>query len=232
MSHISIKNISKIYGSGSSELKALDDVSLDIGKSEICVILGPSGSGKSTLLNMIGGLDRVDKGTITVEGEDITSYNKKKMTEYRRDKLGMVFQAYNLIPELNVVENVRVVKDIADDPLDEHELLHLLGLDENKTHFPSELSGGQQQRCSIARALIKNPALLLCDELTGALDSSSAKEVLKMLERVNEQYGTTVIMITHDERIAGMADRLIRIKDGRITENSTKERTKVEDLGL
>lgn len=232
MSHISIKNISKIYGSGSSELKALDDVSLDIGKGEICVILGPSGSGKSTLLNMIGGLDRVDKGTITVEGEDITSYNKKKMTEYRRDKLGMVFQAYNLIPELNVVENVRVVKDIADDPLDEHELLHLLGLDENKTHFPSELSGGQQQRCSIARALIKNPALLLCDELTGALDSSSAKEVLKMLERVNEQYGTTVIMITHDERIAGMADRLIRIKDGRITENSTKERTKVENLGL
>lgn len=232
MAHISIKNISKIYGSGTSELKALDEVSLDIEKGEICVVLGPSGSGKSTLLNMIGGLDRVDRGTITVEDENITSYNKKKMTEFRRNKLGMVFQAYNLIPELNVVENVRVVKDIADDPLDEHELLHLLGLDEHKTHFPSELSGGQQQRCSIARALIKNPALLLCDELTGALDSSSAKEVLKMLERVNEQYGTTVIMITHDERIAGMADRLIRIKDGRITENSTKERTKVEDLGL
>jgi len=232
MAHISIKNISKIYGSGTSELKALDEVSLDIEKGEICVVLGPSGSGKSTLLNMIGGLDRVDRGTITVEDENITSYNKKMMTEFRRNKLGMVFQAYNLIPELNVVENVRVVKDIADDPLDEHELLHLLGLDENKTHFPSELSGGQQQRCSIARALIKNPALLLCDELTGALDSSSAKEVLKMLEKVNEQYGTTVIMITHDERIAGMADRLIRIKDGRITENSTKERTKVEDLGL
>lgn len=232
MSHISIKNISKIYGSGSSELKALDDVSLDIDRGEICVILGPSGSGKSTLLNMIGGLDRVDKGTITVEGEDITSYNKKKMTEYRRDKLGMVFQAYNLIPELNVVENVRVVKDIAEDPLDEHELLHLLGLDEHKNHFPSELSGGQQQRCSIARALIKNPALLLCDELTGALDSSSAKEVLKMLDKVNGQYGTTIIMITHDERIAGMADRLIRIKDGKITENTVKARTKVGDLGL
>lgn len=232
MAHISIKNISKIYGSGTSELKALDEVSLDIEKGEICVVLGPSGSGKSTLLNMIGGLDRVDRGTITVEDENITSYNKKMMTEFRRNKLGMVFQAYNLIPELNVVENVRVVKDIANDPLDEHELLHLLGLDEHKTRFPSELSGGQQQRCSIARALIKNPALLLCDELTGALDSSSAKEVLKMLEKVNEQYGTTVIMITHDERIAGMADRLIRIKDGRITENSTKERTKVEDLGL
>ena len=232
MSHISIKNITKKYGTGASELKALDNVSLDIEKGEICVILGPSGSGKSTLLNMIGGLDRVDHGTIEIEGQDITSYNKKKMTEYRRNKLGMVFQAYNLIPELNVVENVRVVKDIAEDPLDEHELLHLLGLDNHKTHFPSELSGGQQQRCSIARALIKNPALLLCDELTGALDSASSKEVLKMLEKVNVQYRTTIIMITHDERIAGMADRLIRIKDGKITENTVKERTKVEDLGL
>ena len=232
MSHISIKSITKKYGTGASELKALDNVSLDIEKGEICVILGPSGSGKSTLLNMIGGLDRVDQGTIEIEGQDITSYNKKKMTEYRRDKLGMVFQAYNLIPELNVVENVRVVKDIAEDPLDEHELLHLLGLDNHKTHFPSELSGGQQQRCSIARALIKNPALLLCDELTGALDSASSREVLKMLEKVNVQYGTTIIMITHDERIAGMADRLIRIKDGKVTENTVKERTKVEDLGL
>lgn len=232
MSHISIKNINKIYGSGESEVRALDNVSVDIEKGEVCVILGPSGSGKSTLLNMIGGLDHVDSGTIVVDGKEITSYNRKQMTEYRRSKVGMVFQAYNLISELNVIENVRVVKDIAKEPLDENELLDILGLNSHKNHFPSELSGGQQQRCSIARALIKNPSLLLCDELTGALDSSSSKDVLKMLEKINDRFHTTIIMITHDERIAGMSDRLIRIKDGRIIENVSKEKLSVEDIGL
>ena len=157
MEHITIRNISRRYGQGESAVKALDDVSLDISKGEVCVILGPSGSGKSTLLNMIGGLDRVDGGTITVDGLEITSLGRKQLTDYRREKLGMVFQAYNLIPELNVIENVRVVKDIAKDPLDETELLQVLGLERHMTHFPSELSGGQQQRCSIARALVKNP---------------------------------------------------------------------------
>lgn len=232
MSHIIIKDISKKYGKGESEVRALDGVSLSIEKGEVCVILGPSGSGKSTLLNMIGGLDSVDSGSIVVDGEDITSYDKKKLTNYRRNKLGIVFQAYNLIPELSLSENVRVVKDIAGKPLDEEELIRILGLEKHKDHFPSELSGGQQQRCSIARAIIKNPALLLCDELTGALDSNSSKEVLQILEKINSYYHTTIIMITHDERIAGMADRLVRVRDGKIIENRIKDKIKVEELGL
>ena len=232
MEHITIRNISRGYGQGESAVKALDDVSLDISKGEVCVILGPSGSGKSTLLNMIGGLDRVDSGSITVDGLEITALNKKQLTDYRREKLGMVFQAYNLIPELNVIENVRVVKDIAKEPLDETELLQVLGLEKHMTHFPSELSGGQQQRCSIARALVKNPALLLCDELTGALDSASTRDVLKVLQAINERYNTTLIMITHDERISGMADRLVRIKDGKVVENTVKTKLKAEELGI
>ena len=232
MEHITIRNISRGYGQGESAVKALDDVSLDISKGEVCVILGPSGSGKSTLLNMIGGLDRVDSGSITVDGLEITALNKKQLTDYRREKLGMVFQAYNLIPELNVIENVRVVKDIAKEPLDETELLQVLGLEKHMTYFPSELSGGQQQRCSIARALVKNPALLLCDELTGALDSASTRDVLKVLQAINERYHTTIIMITHDERISGMADRLVRIKDGKVVENTVKTKLKAEELGI
>ena len=232
MSHISVRNISKNYGQNDSQIYALNDVSLDIEKGEVCVILGPSGSGKSTLLNMIGGLDTPDSGSIIVDGTNITDLDKKSLTDYRREKLGMIFQAYNLIAELSVIENVRVVKDISKAPLDENELLSLLGLDAHKDHFPAELSGGQQQRCSIARALIKNPALLLCDELTGALDSKSSKEVLRILERINEHYKTTIIMITHDERIADMADRLVRIKDGRIVYNETKIKKKVDELGL
>ena len=232
MEHITIRNISRGYGQGESAVKALDDVSLDISKGEVCVILGPSGSGKSTLLNMIGGLDRVDSGSITVDGLEITALNKKQLTDYRREKLGMVFQAYNLIPELNVIENVRVVKDIAKEPLDETELLQVLGLEKHMTHFPSELSGGQQQRCSIARALVKNPALLLCDELTGALDSASTRDVLRVLQAINERYNTTIIMITHDERISGMADRLVRIRDGKVVENTVKTKLKAEELGI
>jgi len=232
LEHITIRNISRGYGQGESAVKALDDVSLDISKGEVCVILGPSGSGKSTLLNMIGGLDRVDSGSITVDGLEITALNKKQLTNYRREKLGMVFQAYNLIPELNVIENVRVVKDIAKEPLDETELLQVLGLEKHMTHFPSELSGGQQQRCSIARALVKNPVLLLCDELTGALDSASTRDVLKVLQAINERYNTTIIMITHDERISGMADRLVRIRDGRVVENTVKTKLKAEELGI
>ena len=232
MEHITIRNISRGYGQGESAVKALDDVSLDISKGEVCVILGPSGSGKSTLLNMIGGLDRVDSGSITVDGLEITALNKKQLTNYRREKLGMVFQAYNLIPELNVIENVRVVKDIAKEPLNETELLQVLGLEKHMTHFPSELSGGQQQRCSIARALVKNPALLLCDELTGALDSASTRDVLKVLQAINERYNTTIIMITHDERISGMADRLVRIRDGKVVENTVKTKLKAEELGI
>lgn len=232
MSHIVVENVSKKYGSGESEVRALDGVTLTMEKGEICVILGPSGSGKSTLLNMIGGLDHVDAGRILVGGEEITAYKNNELTEYRRDKLGMVFQAYNLIPELTVLENMRVVKDISRNPLDEEELLRLLNLEKHKLHFPSELSGGQQQRCSIARALVKNPALLLCDELTGALDSAASRDVLSILQKVNEHYHTTILMITHDERISKMADLVIRIKDGRIVENFRQEKCRAEELGL
>ena len=173
---IEIKDAVKKYGRGESEICALDHVNLRIEKGEVCVILGPSGSGKSTLLNMIGGLDRLDAGTVTVEGVELAKQNRKELTEYRRKNVGVVFQSYNLIAELTVQENIRVVADIAEHPLALAELMEDLGLSRHAKHFPSELSGGQQHRCAIGRALIKNPAILLCDEPTGALDSASARE--------------------------------------------------------
>ena len=229
---IEMQHIVKKYGSGENTLFALNDASLSLEKGEFCVILGPSGSGKSTLMNILGGLDSADEGRLTVGGEELSSMTKKALAKYRREKIGIVFQTYNLIGELTVRENIRVVSDISAQPLDTDGLLDELGLQKHKTHFPSELSGGQQQRCSIARALVKNPALLLCDELTGALDSASTRDVLRVLQTVNERYHTTIVMITHDERISGMADRLVRIKDGRVVENTTKERLKVEELGI
>ena len=212
---IEIRDAVKKYGRGESEICALDHVNLRIEKGEVCVILGPSGSGKSTLLNMIGGLDRLDAGTVTVEGVELAKQNRKELTEYRRKNVGVVFQSYNLIAELTVQENIRVVADIAEHPLALAELMEDLGLSRHAKHFPSELSGGQQQRCAIGRALIKNPAILLCDEPTGALDSASAREVLAILEQINRKYHTTVIIITHNEAVAGMADRVIRLHDGK-----------------
>ena len=203
---IEIRDAVKKYGRGESEICALDHVNLRIEKGEVCVILGPSGSGKSTLLNMIGGLDRLDAGTVTVEGVELAKQNRKELTEYRRKNVGVVFQSYNLIAELTVQENIRVVADIAEHPIALAELMEDLGLSRHAKHFPSELSGGQQQRCAIGRALIKNPAILLCDEPTGALDSASAREVLAILEQINRKYHTTVIIITHNEAVAGMAD--------------------------
>ena len=178
---IVIEDAVKKYGRGESELYALNHVSLQIESGEVCVILGPSGSGKSTLLHMIGGLDQPDAGSVTVDGTKITALSKKELTEYRRQKVGVVFQSYNLITELNVKENIRVVGDISQNPLDIDTLIEELGLSRHAKHFPAELSGGQQQRCAIGRALIKNPDILLCDELTGALDSVSAREVLAIL---------------------------------------------------
>lgn len=230
---IDIKNARKHYGDGETLVNALDGVSLSLGEGKIYVILGPSGSGKSTLLNMIGGLDSLDSGEITISGRNISRSDKKKMTDYRREDVGFVFQFYNLIPDLTVQENIQVVADIAKQPMDIEEVMKALDIDKYKNRFPKELSGGQQQRVAIARALIKNPKILLCDELTGALDSRSSRNVLKFIEKVNEQFKTTIIIITHNEAIADMADTVIRIKDGQVascTNNGNKRRA--EELEL
>lgn len=230
---IDIKDARKHYGEGETLVNALDGVSLSLGEGRIYVILGPSGSGKSTLLNMIGGLDSLDSGEITISGRNISRSDKKKMTDYRREDVGFVFQFYNLIPDLTVQENIQVVADIAKQPMDIEELMKALDIDKYKNRFPKELSGGQQQRVAIARALIKNPKILLCDELTGALDSKLSRNVLKFIEKVNEQFRTTIIIITHNEAIADMADTVIRIKDGQVascTDNNCKR--SAEELEL
>ena len=227
-----IHHIVKKYGEGENTIFALDHASLELEKGEMCVILGPSGSGKSTLLNMLGGLDSADDGTIIVDGCDLSSISKKELREYRRDKVGIVFQTYNLIGELTVRENIKVVRDISAAPLSIEELLKDLGLERHAAHFPEQLSGGQQQRCAIARALIKNPAILLCDEPTGALDSKTSRDVLQLLQKINVKYRTTILLITHNENIAPMADRILRIHDGRIVENIINTRKPVKELDI
>ena len=229
--YIEIKDAVKKYGQGENEIFAMDGVDLSIAEHEICVILGPSGSGKSTLLNMLGGIDSLRSGSISVNGKEISGMSKKELTAYRRSDIGFIFQSYNLIQDLTVKENIQTVADISKEPLDIYELLDALSLKKYQNHFPAELSGGQQQRTAIARALVKNPAILLCDEPTGALDSKSSRDVLKMLEKVNNLYKTTVIIITHNEGIAEMADRVIRIHDGKIVKNIKNEAKKpVADL--
>lgn len=230
--YLQMKDVVKKYGEGENTIYALDHASLELEKGEICVVLGPSGSGKSTLLNMLGGLDSADEGTIIVDGSKISSASKKELLEYRRNKVGIVFQTYNLIGELTVRENINVVRDISKSPLSVEELLKDLGLEKHASHFPTQLSGGQQQRCAIARALVKNPAVLLCDEPTGALDSKSSRDVLELLQTINGKYHTTVLLITHNENIAPMADRILRIHDGRITENIVNVRKSVKELDI
>jgi len=229
---IKISNATKKYGIGNATVFALNNVNLNIKEKEICVILGASGSGKSTLLNIIGGLDTLDNGFVEIENKNISNLKSEELTLYRRHKTGFVFQFYNLIQDLSVEENIRVASNISQNPLNVEEVLTILNINSLKNRFPNELSGGQQQKVSIARALIKNPSILLCDELTGALDSKSSKEVLKAIETINKKYGTTVLIITHNESILNMGDRVIKIKDGKIIENIEKDRIPVEIIEI
>lgn len=220
---LEINNLKKSFGTGESRVEVLKGIQFSVEKGEICVLLGPSGSGKSTLLNIIGGIDEADSGSIVIEGEKIEDMNEKTLTRYRRKHLGYVFQMYNLIPNLTVKENMEVGAYLSDHPLDINDLLKTLGLYDHRNKLPNQLSGGQQQRTSIGRAFIKNPSILLCDEPTGALDYHTSKEILKLIEDVNQKYGNTVIMVTHNDAIKNMADRVIRLRDGQIRKNYVNE---------
>ena len=220
---LEIRGIKKSFGTGDSRVNVLKGLDLNIEKGEFCVLLGPSGSGKSTLLNIIGGIDGADEGSITIEGERLEDMTEKKLSMYRRKHLGYVFQSYNLIPNLTVRENIEVGAYLSDKPLDVNELLHTLGLYEHQRKLPNQLSGGQQQRTAIGRAIVKNPDILLCDEPTGALDYNTSKDILRLIETVNQKYGNTVVMVTHNDAIKDMADRVIKLRDGMIRKNYTNE---------
>lgn len=216
---VEISQLRKSFGNGINQTEVLKGIDFSVEKGEICVLLGPSGSGKSTLLNIIGGIDHSDSGYIAIDGEKIENMNEKKLTQYRRKHLGYVFQMYNLIPDLNVKENIESGAYLSDHPLNINDLLKVLGLSEHQNKFPRELSGGQQQRTAIGRAIVKNPDILLCDEPTGALDYNTSKEILKLIEDVNKQYGNTIIIVTHNDAIKNMADRIITLHDGKIRDN-------------
>lgn len=216
---LEIVDLKKGFGSGDTRQEVLRGMSFTVAKGEFCVLLGPSGSGKSTLLNIIGGIDSADSGCISINGDKLEDLSERKLTQYRRKHLGYVFQMYNLIGNLNVKENIEVGAYLSDDPLDIDELLNTLGLYDHRHKLPNQLSGGQQQRVSIGRAIVKNPDILLCDEPTGALDYSTSKEILKLIEDVNRKYGNTVIMVTHNEAIKDMADHVVRLRDGGIRHN-------------
>jgi len=218
---LELNQIKKSFGSGENRVEVLKGIDLAVEKGEFCVLLGPSGSGKSTLLNILGGIDRADSGDILINGERMADMNEKALTLYRRRHLGYIFQMYNLIPNLTVRENIEVGAYLSRRPLDVDELLRLLGLWEHRAKLPNQLSGGQQQRTSIGRAIVKNPDILLCDEPTGALDYKTGKEILKLIETVNQKYGNTVIMVTHNDAIRLMADRVVRLRDGAIRSNET-----------
>ena len=221
--YVEIKDLKKSYGEGGSFVQVLKGVTVGVEEGEMCVIQGTSGSGKSTLLNCIGGLDDIDAGSCKIDGQEIAGLKKDALSEYRRDKLGFIFQFYNLVPNLTVRENIEVCRYLTKDPLDMDELLDTLGLKEHANKFPSQLSGGQQQRTAIARALIKNPKLLLCDEPTGALDSNTSRDILVLLEKINQKYGTTMLIVTHNNSIKNMVHRVIFLKDGEIYKEYTND---------
>ena len=214
--YLVVRNLKKHYGEGDARVQVLDGLTTTVGRGEICVMLGPSGSGKSTFLNLIGGLESADGGTISVGGCELTVLAPKQVGEYRRRELGFVFQFYNLVPDLTIRENIEVTAYLSSNPLPMDDLLSSLGLWEQRDKFPRQVSGGQQQRCAIGRALVKNPGLLLCDEPTGALDYHTSKEILDLMERVNRDWGCTIVMVTHNTAIARMANRVLRLRDGLI----------------
>lgn len=223
---LELQNIKKSYGEGGSRIEVLKDISLGIEKGEFVVLLGPSGSGKSTLLNIIGGIDTADSGKIIIREKSMADMDEKALTSYRREHLGYIFQMYNLIPNLTVRENIEVGAYLSKKPLDIDEIIEVLGLKEHQNKIPSQLSGGQQQRCSIGRAIVKNPDILLCDEPTGALDYNTSKEILALIERVNKEYGNTIIMVTHNDAIKNMADFVVKLRYGVIRKsyrNETKQ---------
>ena len=220
---LEIKNIKKHFGEGESRVEVLKGIDIEIEKGEFCVLLGPSGSGKSTLLNIIGGIDAADEGYISINGEKTADMNEKALTLYRRKHLGYIFQMYNLIPNLNIKENIEVGAYLSDNPLDVDDLLKTLGLYEHRHKLPNQLSGGQQQSTAIGRAIVKNPDILLCDEPTGALDYNTPKEILQLIEDVNKKYGNTIIMVTHNDAIKQMADRVVKLRDGMIRKNYLNE---------
>ena len=213
---LEVCGLKKSFGSGDTKQDVLKGLDFTVAKGEFCVMLGPSGSGKSTLLNILGGIDSADSGEIYIDGDKLADMTEKSLTRYRRKHLGYVFQMYNLIPNLNVKENIETGAYLSDAPLDIDELLKILGLYEHRHKLPNQLSGGQQQRVSIGRAIVKNPDILLCDEPTGALDYNTSKEILKLIEEVNVKYGNTIIMVTHNEAIKEMADHVIKLRDGKI----------------
>ena len=228
---LNLNHIKKSFGQGDSRVEVLKGIDLSIEKGEFCVLLGPSGSGKSTLLNIIGGIDHADSGQITIDGELMEKMTPKRLGLYRRRHLGYVFQMYNLIANLNVKENIEVGAYLSDNALDIDDLLHTLGLYEHRYKLPNQLSGGQQQRVSIGRAIVKNPDILLCDEPTGALDYNTSKEILKLIEEVNQKYGNTIIMVTHNEAIKNMADHVIKLRDGAVRHNDINtNKVSAEDL--
>lgn len=231
MAFIEVSDICKDYGSGDTLVHALKNVSFEVDKGQIVTILGASGAGKTTLLNILGGMDTPTSGTFSVDGKRIDGAKEKQLEDFRRNDIGFVFQFYNLLGNLTAFENVDIAASIVKDPLDPHEVLAKVGLSERENNFPSQLSGGEQQRVSIARAIVKNPKLLLCDEPTGALDSKTGIEIVKLLYSIANEYGTTIIIVTHNSAITGIGDRLIRIADGEIVENSLLTRpSSVEDI--
>ncbi|MCQ2536950.1 MAG: ABC transporter ATP-binding protein [Lachnospiraceae bacterium] len=228
---LKVNNIHKFYGEGLSRVEVLKGIDCEINEGEICVLLGPSGSGKSTLLNIIGGIESADEGCVDIGDSCTDKMTEKELTSYRRNNLGFVFQFYNLVPNLTVKENIEVCAYLAKDPLDINELLKTLGLYEHRDKLPSQLSGGQQQRCAIGRALVKNPSVLLCDEPTGALDYNTSKEILALIQRVNRKYHNTIIIVTHNDAIKGMANRVLRLHDGKILKNIVNDtQTEASDL--